>query len=178
MMNSGTAWKTLPGSSDATAAASLLKHPTTAWPPTQGARSSFESVVIDAPSTTPTVRRAARPARQTPTVPWFLLITSGLLLTMLIMLVVKQRAELVKGQYALVDLKMQRAKVLKERAVLRLTLQRLTALERVDGLVSKHLKMVRPGRRVVLDLSRSPASAAAIPPSSDPTHALSSTAHP
>jgi cell division protein FtsL len=97
-------------------------------------------------------RRAPRPVRQTPTVPWPYLITCVIVLAALIMMVVKQRAELVKEQYKLVTLRTQRAKVLKERAELKLTIQRLSALDRVDGMVRDQLKMVRPENRTVLDL--------------------------
>ena len=152
MLNSGTAWKTIPYEGT-NGSAPLIKHPTTAWPPSQGSRAVLTPEEIEpAPSTS--FRRVARPQRQSPTVPWFFIITCMTALTVLILLVVKQRAELVKEQYALVDLKTQRAKVLKQRNELKLSIQGLTALERIDGMVRTKLKMIRPPHRIVLDLSQ------------------------
>lgn len=152
MLNSGTAWK-LPPHEGANVDAPLIKHPTTAWPPSNGPRAVLVPDDLEpAPSTS--VRRIARPQRQSPTVPWVVLISSMAALTLLIMMIVNQRAELVKEQYALVDLKSQRAKVLKKRAELKLSIQGLTALERIDSMVRSKMNMIRPPRRIVLDLSQ------------------------
>lgn len=159
-MKSGTAWQKVPESSSSWGSGlsdapgrSLIKHPTTSWPPTHGPRATQPAA--DEEADAPTFqRRAPRVERQTPTVPWFYLISTILVVAVMIMLVVKQRAELVRENNKLVDLRGQRLKVLKERSELKLSIQRLTALERVDGMVRKDLKMVRPQHRVVLDLSQ------------------------
>lgn len=153
MLNSGTAWKVVPDAYGATGSTPFVKHPTTAWPPSHGPRAVLIPEDVETPAP-PTVRRAARPVRQSPTVPWFLLLPGVLAITLLIMMVVNQRAALVKQQYALVDLKTERSKVLKKRAELKLSIQGLTALERVDAMVRQHLKMTRPAHRIVLDLTQ------------------------
>jgi hypothetical protein len=127
----------------------MVKHPTSAWPPAPQRRSFSEPVEIDPP----VVRRAPRPERQSPTVPWIYLISSTVILAVLIMLVVRERAELIRENNQLISYRSQRNKVLKERGELKISIQRLTSLERVDALVRKDLKMVRPAHRVVLDLS-------------------------
>jgi len=87
-------------------------------------------------------------------VPWPYILVSIAALAILILLVLMQRAQLVKYQYDLVDSRMERAKVLKQRDELKLTIQRLSALERIDAISHKHLQMARPLRRRVLDLSQ------------------------
>lgn len=159
MLNSGTAWKIIPHEG-ANVDAPLIKHPTTAWPPSNGPRAVLIPDELE-PTPSTSVRRAVRPQRQSPTVPWVVLITSMAVLTALIMMVVNQRAELVKEQYALVDLKAQRAKVLKKRSELKLSIQGLTALERIDSMVRSKMNMIRPPRRIVLDLSQYKLSEAA-----------------
>lgn len=81
------------------------------------------------------------------------MVGSIVVIASLILLVVMQRAQLVKYQYQLVDARVERAKVLKQRDELKLTIQRLSALERVDTMSHKHLQMARPIRRRVLDMS-------------------------
>jgi cell division protein FtsL len=94
-------------------------------------------------------------------VPWISIVFSTIVLAALMVMVVCQRAELVKYQYALVDLRQARLATVKERAELRLQIQRLSALERIDG-VAGRIGMVRPPQRLVLDMTDTLGHAVAI----------------
>lgn len=106
--------------------------------------------------------------------PWPYILMSIATLAVLILLVLMQRAQLVKSQYELVDLRMRRNAVLKQRDELKLSIQRLTALERIDAIAHKHLHMARPIRRRVLDMSLYRVSDAPVTARADTTDAEAS----
>lgn len=105
--------------------------------------------------------RAARTARPRSggSIPWPALAITLFALGALIALVLCQKAQLIAAQYQLVDLKTARTQQLKDRDELKLHIQRLTSLDRVDNLSRIHLKMIAPAERQVLDLSLHPTAA-------------------
>lgn len=143
------------------APARWVTHPTARWPGAPPPReerpeSRTSGISLSAEGLT-AARRKRRVVREGPSVPWAWLIGGLGGVAVLIVLVLCQRAQLVENQYTLVDLRLAKARAMKERSEIRLSIQRLSALERVDGMSRKRLGMIRPGRRFVLDLS-SPAS--------------------
>lgn len=94
---------------------------------------------------------ASGPRSSTP-VSWSVLLPTLAGLGLLILLVLGQKAQLVKAQYAYVNARSQQLGLLKEQAELKLRMQRLSSLDRIDALARKKLHMVAPTERLVLDL--------------------------
>lgn len=138
-----------------------VTHPTARFPGASPAREERPERPETRPSPVPRLsaenlgapRRKRRTLREAPLVPFpGLIVGLGALAVLVVMLLV-QKAQLVSNQYTLVDLRLAKTRALKERSEMRLAIQRLSALERVDGVSRKQLGMIRPGRRFVLDLA-------------------------
>ena len=140
-MNTSSAYKNQPSS---TSSASYAP-----WPAKSAASGAF-SVSSAAPQGS---RHATAGSQQAHPVSWSVLVPTLASLCLLILLVLSQNAQLVSSQYTLVKLKSQRAHLLKDQAELKIRLQRLSSLERVDTLARKKLHMQPPAERMVLDLS-------------------------
>jgi len=116
--------------------------------------SSGELVVPPAKGASRRTGGAVGRRRPATVIPWTYLLISTVMLAMLMVLVLCQRAQLVSHQYTLVELKQARSRALKERAELRLTIQGLSALDRVDGMSRVRLGMIAPAQRLILDLGQ------------------------
>lgn len=85
---------------------------------------------------------------------WSLALGSFATVFMLTMVFLCQYAILVQNHYRVVALR-DRLKVLeREKDLMQLQLQSLSSLERVEGVVTKRLKMIPPAQRQVLDLRK------------------------
>lgn len=138
--------------------AGLVTHPTAVW--TDLNRHDIPLIATRGNETRP-LRTTTRALRQGPLIPWLHLAFCLGTLIVLLGLLLAQKAQLVSAQYTLVDLKGARTRQLKLQDDLKLEIQALTALDRVDGLSRTHLRMVAPAERLVLDLSLLPRTASA-----------------
>ncbi|HXE73749.1 MAG TPA: cell division protein FtsL [Candidatus Nitrosotenuis sp.] len=97
-------------------------------------------------------RPAAAPFRRAQLVPWPVPLAGFIVCCILLLACLCQFAQMVSNQYRLIALKETREQLLREQAELRLKVQQLSSLERIEQIAAGRLKMVRPQSRQVLDL--------------------------
>jgi cell division protein FtsL len=131
---------------------SITARPTrSAYAPWPTKPTSTGSVSVSAQASTNSKRPLPSKAA-TPAVSWSVLVPTISCMALLILLVLSQKAQLVSAQYRLVELKGQQVALLKSQSELKLRLQNLSSLDRVDSLARKKLHMIAPTERLVLDL--------------------------